>query len=368
MEIIVQPVFNNWDKKLVIPKEMLPDSGRTHPHHFLSTPADNLIELCGRVCYDSAKLKQTRDSVAYHKHINDVNHGSTQEHFNFTVEFPLTSNERAWQLIRPLLNRPGIYIGFGEYDTLRITANIRAINEWDKFGPICPVFHSLYQQAMTLAPFATINFKNYRSPHAPFPLASPDVPEEHWLSFYIGGVSRGMINELVRHKFHAAISQRSTRYVDESESEWAFHPLLLKYWSELKGVTDIFDQQLILGRENSVEYVEKHCRGLYANVAEKLQEILTKKNVSKFQAIKQSRGAARGLLGNALSTELIYSASLDEIRRIILQRLRDGADAEIRLFAHKLYLSTQATHPGFMNPEPMNLVPAEDGIGMVIPS
>jgi thymidylate synthase (FAD) len=51
------------------------------------------------------------------------------------------------------------------------------------------------------------------------------VLEHAQYSFFISGVSRGLTHELVRHRVGVAISQRSTRYVDESDSEWIRHPL-----------------------------------------------------------------------------------------------------------------------------------------------
>jgi thymidylate synthase ThyX len=55
-------------------------------------------------------------------------------------------------------------------------------------------------------------------------------------------------------------------------------------------------------------------------------EYLKLRNVST----KQARGAARGLLPNALSTQLIFSASLSQWNHIFSMRCSPHADAEIR--------------------------------------
>jgi thymidylate synthase (FAD) len=47
---------------------------------------------------------------------------------------------------------------------------------------------------------------------------------------------------------------------------------------------------------------------------------------------KQARGAARGVLGNALETSLTWSANIRAIRNVIEQRAHPAADAEIREF------------------------------------
>lgn len=57
------------------------------------------------------------------------------------------------------------------------------------------------------------------------------VMEHASFSFFITNVSRGLTNELVRHRAGVAISQRSTRYVDESESDWCLHPSTELVWS-----------------------------------------------------------------------------------------------------------------------------------------
>ncbi len=62
-----------------------------------------------------------------------------------------------------------------------------------------------------------------------------------------------------------------------------------------------------------------------------LEAWLIGKGHKKTPARKQARGAARGFLGNALETELIFSASVKAWHDIMLvQRASKFADAEIR--------------------------------------
>jgi thymidylate synthase ThyX len=79
---------------------------------------------------------------------------------------------------------------------------------------------------------------------------------------------------------------------------------------------------------------------------DKLQDYLTTKGADKHTARKQARGAARGYLGNALSTEIIFSASVAQWRRILAQRCHPAADAEIRVLAARILPVLQASRYG----------------------
>ncbi len=151
-------------------------------------------------------------------------------------------------------------------------------------------------------------------------LTTPEAREEKWISLYSSG-SRGLTHEKVRHGWRTAISQRSTRYCDESESPWVEHPLvsdfLAKHPEHALGAT-------INGTQNE-------CRQTYDRMVAVLQPWLVEQGASAFDARKQARGAARGLLGNGLFTEGIFSASVAQWRRELFQRCNPAADAEIRV-------------------------------------
>ncbi len=338
---MVSLVYDNASGELHIPNELKPISGEFFPHHFQSTPPDNLIELAGRVCYDSTKSEKTRNSKEYHQHINEVNHGSVQEHATVTVEL---SNIRPEALVLSCLNRPAVFLSFlsGKY---RITANIRAIKEWDVFDNIRLLesagFHSscgketgffLKETVQKKCPLALSEIIKTKNNSIVGEIVTPQLPEERWLSFYIRGVSRGLTHELVRHKFRTAVSQRSTRYVDESESIWAWHPLIKKYGLLEKNLmNDPYSDP------RDVIDIEWQCREAYEKLVTELQSKMLQDGYDSMTAKKQARGAARGILGNALSTELIWSASLDQIKRVLLQRSSEHADMEIRVWANDLF-------------------------------
>lgn len=288
-----------WDNKTRILS--LP----THaPHQFTGSALDNLAELGGRICYDSCNKEGTRPSKEYHAHIRQVRHLSIYEHCTFTVKLPLDDVD-PWQL----LNRPCLYAR-RDRGIVRLTLNLRHCLEWNdsSLGDL------LRATAASQAPLTI------QSPPRclPLPVALPETPHEHWLSFLISGVSRSLTHELVRHGDWTAISQRSTRYCDESATPWAWHPL-----------RNDLDIQLF----NTTTEHSQSSRRLYTALVEDL--------ISKGHSRKSARGAARGVLGNALSTQLLFSASLAQWSHILNMRHSLDADEEIYTLASTIKRTIQ---------------------------
>lgn len=264
--------------------------GEPSPGQDTGNSGERLIECAGRVCYDS--YGRGRNSGEYHRHILEVGHGSVWEHYNITIAVD------AW-MIPHLMCRPGVWM-IREGDTVRVTYNPRVCLHW-LGGDIRvrdTLLHALDLPQIVERPTRTCWYQH----------CEPEHPEEKWVSLYLVG-SRGFSHELVRHGDRTAISQRSTRYVDESKSQWMLHPLL---------------SSLMVSEPRLAGVITNYIRtsqSLYTTVVELLEE----KNVPR----KQARGAARGLLGNALGTELVFSASVAQWKRMIAQRLSPFADAEI---------------------------------------
>lgn len=149
------------------------------------------------------------------------------------------------------------------------------------------------------------------------------VLEHAQYSFFVSGVSRGLTHELVRHRVGVAFSQRSTRYVNESNSKVIHHPLFERYSN--------------LTLRNDVAELEHANRLLYEDVYFAVFDGLVKDGVDKATAKKQARGAARQYLENGLETELVFSANIRSLRHIINMRGSIHADAEIRQLAVGLY-------------------------------
>jgi thymidylate synthase (FAD) len=132
-------------------------------------------------------------------------------------------------------------------------------------------------------------------------------------SFYVTGVSRSLTHELVRHRF-LVFSQRSQRFVDESDCNFVCPPLLDE--------PDNADLREALLREVLL------ARRAYAQLALALAE----RGVSR----KQAREAARAVLPECTETRLLVSGNLRAWRDFIKLRDADGADAEIREFAQEI--------------------------------
>lgn len=338
------------------------------------TVAENLCELAGRECYDSLGAEHSRGSADFHAHIREVGHLSIYEHFNFTIGIPglgLFDPARAavqFESVLDLLNRPGVYcrVWDAHPDVLRVTLNLRTVLEWSKWRPPhrepspCPaaIQHLAYQ----LAPCVVAKPEEFDPDAARWPVGSvgthlggmrPVDDEERWVTLRMTG-SRGFSHELVRHGDRTAISQRSTRYVDESKSEWCLHPLV-------RDLVDV-DSSFALRMTSFIA----ESQSLYAQVVKDGSlRLMNKSGLTAVGARKQSRGAARGFLGNALGTSVIFSASVAQWRRMLAMRCHPAADAEIRESAVAVLacLKQSIYADRFAD---MLLVPSPDGLGTVL--
>jgi thymidylate synthase ThyX len=330
--------------------------GEPAPGQMLGTPAEQLAELAGRECYDS--LGNGRDSQAFHRHILEVGHFSVYEHCNFTACLPGIAFEP--EALLDLMNRPGMWFRCRGSDLL-VTFNLRCILDWTKWVPPhrreptnCPM--PLLLLARDFAPTLIGASGLLGVPHgdalanATVEHVAPSDNEERWVTLRMTG-SRGFSHELVRHGDRTAISQRSTRYVDESASPWCIHPLIRAAF----GVDDV---------AHVGAFVDS-SRALYDHTIAKCEPYLLAKGVDKGTARKQSRGAARGWLGNALGTSLIFSASVAQWRRMLALRCHPAADAEIRESAVAVIEALRASCY-FREFEDMVLVPSPDGLGEVL--
>jgi len=345
-----------WDgKKFEVPEPL----GKPRADQLQGSELDNLTELSGRACYDS--LGTGRNSVDYHKHIIEVNHGSVQEHGNLTFLIPALTVPDYLSCCETLLNRPGFWsikeikpnlTGPGMLFDLRVTGNMRSVREWFKFPAANKwtqlLGETLQNLAKDKAPLIFSDMEKHDIGMSPCTVVEPKYEEEHWVSLFFTNVSRGFSHELVRHKFRTAVSQRSTRYVDEGDSDWCWHPLILKHIQS--------DDTLIRQKSQfqdgspcesafSLKSIQGICQDGYKALVDKLQAQLITDGADKFTARKQARGAARGLLGNALLTEMVFSASLTEWKWMLKLRANSAADAEIRVVFNEVFTMLSERFP-----------------------
>lgn len=340
------------------------------------TTAERLSELCGRICYDS--LGKGRSSRDYHGHILAVGHFSTIEHFAFTVEITFATLGHAERALGWFVNRPGVR-ATRRADRIRVTTNPRAVREWLRHSAVDNGSRSaglfLRESLRTSAPALVDALEFHESDmeraanYSGIEAVVEDEPEnddERWISLYVSG-SRGFSHEIVRHGDWTAISQRSTRYVDESESDWVMHPLVEKFLREHPARP--LGDRLHLSTEphemihDGLAEVRRESARLYDGLVKLLEPWLVAKGVDKATARKQARGAARGVLGNALATEMIFSASVQQWRHMLNMRAADAADAEIRAcFARAVLPELKRSRYGDRFSD-LDVQPSSDGIG-----
>lgn len=174
------------------------------------------------------------------------------------------------------------------------------------------------------------------------------VAEHVSISFYLDNLSRGCTHELVRHRAGVAISQRSTRYVDESTSPYILHPLLLLLADDSE-------------TDGAIDKAMFYARAAYVCIVRKLEAKLISRGIDKLTARKQARGAARGMLGNALCTSMVWTANIRALRGCLEQRASPHADAEIRVLYNLIYEAAMIVVPEYFND--YEKVECADGVG-----
>lgn len=355
-----------WDGGTIItiPEEM----GKPREDQLQGMVRERLSELAGRVCYDS--VGTGRSSPEYHKHIKDVGHLSVYEHAHMTVSISKPIDALVF------LNRPGLWVENRFEEGFRVTFNPRNILDWNmwsdqigvddligedssiKTGDILS-FHAEQAYPMMVLPRSRPDLRvaSYKSISQ---VVEPQEDEEKWVSMFMVG-SRGFSHELVRHGDRTGISQRSTRFVQESESEWIDHPLIQEY---LNPKSQHIKPEIAHAIQQSITSLKDTARGLYRNLTNDLEKWLLSRGIDKQTARKQARGAARGYLGNALLTELIFSASVGQWKRMLRMRACAPADAEIRaVFVQALAELKKSRYAADF--AKFSVEPAADGLGEI---
>lgn len=155
------------------------------------------------------------------------------------------------------------------------------------------------------------------------------VLEHASATFYIENVSRSLTHELVRHR-HLSFSQRSQRYVDESESDFVDPPQIERE----KDTISEMDMEAI-DRAISIVYDESHA------AYEEIVGLLTRSGWSR----KDARSAARSVLPNGTETAIVVTGNHRTWRELISKRSSAGADEEIRQLAKLLLVELKAIAP-----------------------
>ena len=155
------------------------------------------------------------------------------------------------------------------------------------------------------------------------------VLEHANISLFISGISRGCSHEFVRHRAGFAYSQRSTRYVDESDCAVVLEPFMARLYEQ---------QPKILPKEEEKILLEFYLNSLedsiinYKDTVDRLLDLAPSKMPKRDQR-KWARGKARQLLPIALETRMTVTANLRAWRHFIIMRSSRFAEPEIRRLA-----------------------------------
>ena len=151
-------------------------------------------------------------------------------------------------------------------------------------------------------------------------------------TFVLTGVSRSLTHELVRHRAGFAYSQKSQRYVDETEScAFVVPPAIL----EAGGASlEAFKAQMGAAMETYKVLVE--------TLPEELPQSEHETATSRRKSVRQ---AARSALPNATETKIVVTANVRALRHFIEMRASEYADAEIRRLALVLLQIMQVEAP-----------------------
>lgn len=138
-------------------------------------------------------------------------------------------------------------------------------------------------------------------------LGHGSVLEHGSLTFVIGGVSRTLTHELVRHRVGTAFSQESQRYVDAVDIRFVKPPS--------------FD-------EEQASLLEAHCeasRQLYISIQSSFDDTELGR--------KKRNEASRSVLPNASETRIVVTFNIRSLRHFLRLRGSSSADAEIQRLA-----------------------------------
>ncbi|HAL47720.1 MAG: FAD-dependent thymidylate synthase [SAR202 cluster bacterium] len=140
--------------------------------------------------------------------------------------------------------------------------------------------------------------------------------------FVLTGVSRSLTHELVRHRAGFAFSQRSQRYVDETDSSFVVPPALAQDGEGAEEASAILEKALETATDS------------YADLVNALGSVIPRERFdSATDRRKAIRQAARSVLPNATETKIFVTANVRAWRHFIEMRGAIYADWEIRAVA-----------------------------------
>lgn len=148
-----------------------------------------------------------------------------------------------------------------------------------------------------------------------------ESPIEHVsFTFGIEGISRACSHQLVRHRI-ASYSQKSQRYVTESQFDYITPPSIQKY-----GYLDLEFQKLMIEVQHA-----------YDTIREGLKEELIRDGEDPKKAEKIANEDARFVLPNACETKIVVTMNVRSLFNFFKHRCCNRAQWEIRAVAMEMW-------------------------------
>jgi thymidylate synthase (FAD) len=142
-------------------------------------------------------------------------------------------------------------------------------------------------------------------------------------SFIITNISRATAMQHNRHRI-ASISQRSQRFVNESDAKIVFTPFMLEHLDkdDLERL-----QWLIKSVFEEYQLLMKKMETSFSDGGKKIGTLMR----------KHLRSSARYILPEGVVTTLMWTANIRSIRHYLRLRAHKAADIEIRMLANRIY-------------------------------
>lgn len=320
-------------------------------HQFTGSDYENTMEYAGRICYNSVNKISSRGTQDYLAHIIDSRHTSVLGHVTFSCTLDL-QEAQAWSSFwctSPLsFTKEGWWLGHVNEGMYMLTVNLRFLERifssliivksiFTMRGGIVYDNVPIIVQNVLWYFFACVQRNCKYISLVKEPIVNDGV-EDHiydtekvqeaysnitqgnswtWYTFDIH-CSRACGNELARHNTEVAFSQRSTRYVNESEVVFLEHPLAQTPDSH---------------RQEFLALIRNIYGHTFSMTEFNIQELNKKVSMGEpddtLYAKKQARAAAARYLPLGLETQIIFSVSRNELAEMKKQRVDKHADAEI---------------------------------------
>jgi thymidylate synthase (FAD) len=145
----------------------------------------------------------------------------------------------------------------------------------------------------------------------------------------MAGVSRAFTHQLVRHRIGFAFSQLSQQYHDEKEATFVMPTGL----ENVPGAVEVWEQAI------------RTAMQAYSSIMNSLENESANQDLSKREALRAVRSAARSVLPNATETKIIVTANARAIRHLLKTRGAIPGDIEMRRVMAELFRTLQPEAP-----------------------